>query len=231
MSKTNESARKRAARPRDAATLVLFQMSRGRPCVLMGLRHSGHKFMPDNYVFPGGRVDPADGYVPAANEMRKHVAERLGRAATPHRARALALAAVRETFEETGLIVGKPAKQNALKTPENWQPFFDAGYVPALKDLEYICRAVTPPFRPIRFNARFFLANGEGLQGDLESSGELLNLEWMPLEKARDLPTPGIQQIVLESLEELIDAKGKVKRPKQVQVRRMLYGKRVQEFE
>jgi 8-oxo-dGTP pyrophosphatase MutT (NUDIX family) len=231
MSKSEENARRRAARPRDAATIVLYQMSRGRPCVLMGLRHSGHKFMPDNYVFPGGRVDRSDGYVPAASEMRKHVAERLSQSASPHRARALAMAAVRETFEETGLIIGTSAREMPKSMPANWQPFFDAGFAPALKDLEYICRAVTPPFRPIRFNARFFLSSGENLEGDLASSGELLHLEWMPLEKARELPTPGIQQIVLESLEHLIDPAGKVKRPKQVQVRRMLHGKRIQEFE
>ena len=114
--------KKRVVLPRDAATLVLLRQVRGKTCVLMGLRHGKHKFMPDQWVFPGGRVDRADGYAHAATEMRPHVAKHLSTSASPHRARALAMTAVRETFEETGLILGKrvtemPKKASPIRAP------------------------------------------------------------------------------------------------------------------
>ena len=227
----NKNEKRRAARPRDAATLVLVRTQRKKLCVLMGLRHSRHKFMPDQYVFPGGRVDRSDGYVTAASELRPHVAERLGRSSSPHRARALAMAAVRETYEETGLILGDPLSAPAAKVPESWREFFDAGYAPALGRLEYIHRAITPPFRPIRFNARFFLADGNAVSGKLGGSGELLDLRWIPVDKALELPTPGIQEIVLQHLASHADEVSAMLRPRRVPIRRVRYGKRVAEFE
>lgn len=222
---------RRAARPRDAATLVLYKMRRGKPCILMGMRHSRHKFMPDQYVFPGGRVDRSDGYVAAASELKKHVSERLAKAASPHRARALAIAAIRETWEETGIILGDKIKAPPARMGNGWEDFYASGRAPALGKLEFISRAVTPPYRPIRFNARFFLANGEDTVGKLGGSGELLNLDWVTLSKAKDLPIPRIQQIVLDQLDDLIDAEGRIKRPRRVPLRRMLYGQQLQDYE
>lgn len=231
MTKKPEQQPRRAARPRDAATLVLYKMSRGRPCILMGMRHSRHKFMPDQYVFPGGRVDRTDGYVTAASELKKHVAERLAKAASPHRARALAIAAIRETYEETGIILGQKFKTPPARVGNDWEDFFATGQAPALGKLEFISRAVTPPHRPIRFNARFFLANGKDATGKLGGSGELLDLDWVPLGKAKELPIPRIQQIVLEQLDDLVDAEGRIKRPRRVPLRRMLYGQQMQDYE
>ena len=122
MTETNEKP-SRAVRPRDAATLVLFRREAGRPKVLMGQRHRGHKFMPDAYVFPGGRVDRSDGYVPFARPLRPEVERKLSLTASPHRARALALAAVRETFEETGLILGEPGGGPVRRSPKGWQAY------------------------------------------------------------------------------------------------------------
>ena len=230
MSKNSETV-KRAARPRDAATLVLLRQVRGKTTVLMGLRHGKHKFMPDQWVFPGGRVDRADGYAHAATELPAHVAKHLAATSSVHRARALALAAVREPFEETGLILGRK-----LETPPNgasatWAPFYAAGYAPLLDGLEYVYRAVTPPVRPIRFNARFFLAEGTDLYGKLQGDGELLDLSWVPIPKAIELPTPPIQQIVLEALPGMVDETGKIKRTRRVPVRIMRHGQRRIEYE
>lgn len=226
-----KTEKRRAARPRDAATLVLVRKQQRKLCVLMGLRHSKHKFMPDQYVFPGGRVDRADGYVHAATELKPHVADRLARAASPHRARALAMAAVRETFEETGLILGEPIDTMPARAPGDWKDFFAAGYAPALDRLEYIHRAITPPFRPIRFNARFFLANGDDVRGDIQGSGELLDLRWIPVDEALELPTPGIQEVVLKQIAAQADDIGRLSALDRVPVRRMRYGQRVEEFE
>ncbi len=226
-----QTTAKRAARPRDAATLVLLRQVRGKTAVLMGLRHGKHKFMPDQWVFPGGRVDRADGYAPSASELRSHVSNSLARTSSPHRARALAMAAVRETFEETGLILGQPLDKVPEKASTTWRPFYDAGFAPCLKDLEYVYRAVTPPFRPIRFNARFFLADGSNLHGKLQGDGELLNLKWVPIPKAIELQTPPIQQIVLEALPGLVDDNGKIRRRRKVPVRIVRHGTRRLEYE
>ena len=227
--KPNE--RKRALRPRDAATLVLTRRLRGNLCVLMGQRHSGHVFMPDRYVFPGGRVDRADHHARPATPLRDVVAQHLQKSATPGKAQALALAAIRETFEETGLILGKPLNGAAPRTAGPWRAFYDAGYAPALDGLDYICRAITPPYRPRRFNARFFAANGDRVEGKIDGSGELLHLDWIPVKKAMDLPLPNITKYVLENLEALTAARESGKRRGKVPFYRYEYGKHVMSHE
>src|SRR5271154_3830318 len=98
----------KAVRPRHAATLIVVRRDGPAPRVLMGRRHGGHDFMPDKWVFPGGRVDRSDFHAPYATDLRPEVAAKLHLTAAPRRARALALAAVRETFEEAGLLLAKP---------------------------------------------------------------------------------------------------------------------------
>jgi 8-oxo-dGTP pyrophosphatase MutT (NUDIX family) len=214
---------KPAARPRDAATLILYRQSRHSTEILMGERHGGHSFMPNRYVFPGGRVDPEDWRVRVAAELREPVAARLRKAATPARARALAAAAVRETFEETGLLVARPDPDPGADVPANWHEFFATGFAPALDVLDYVVRAVTPPFRPKRFNARFFAANAEHAHGTIKGSGELLDLRWIPVAEALQLELPRITGIVLEQIASLIDRRPDEDRP--VKVYRQLHGK------
>src|SRR3546814_221205 len=107
-------------RPRDAATLIIVRRGKNGGEVLMGERSAAHVFVPENYVFPGGRVDRSDAFVQPATPLRPDVLERLSRSATPRRALALAMAAVRETFEETGLVVGRPVEtpKTLRRTPK-----------------------------------------------------------------------------------------------------------------
>ena len=95
----------KVVRPKDAATLILVDRSGSVPKVLLGKRHARHKFMPGKFVFPGGGVDPTDKAMPVASALDPQSEMRLMQRfhkGSPVRARALALAAVRETFEETG---------------------------------------------------------------------------------------------------------------------------------
>ena len=229
MTETNEKP-SRAVRPRDAATLVLFRREAGRPKVLMGQRHRGHKVMPDAYVFPGGRVDRSDGYVPFARPLRPEVERKLSLTASPHRARALALAAVRETFEETGLILGEPGGGPVRRSPKGWQAYFDAGFQPSLDGLSYICHAITPPFRPQRFNARFFLADGERVEGRMAGSGELLHLDWLDVDDALQLNLPNITKVVLQQVHELTSTAPEELDRRPVPLHRMVRGKRTVEY-
>ena len=186
-------------RPRDAATLILVRMKGKTPEVLMGCRAAAHAFMPNRYVFPGGRVDRADAHVPIATPLNRFVDARLQKAATALRARALAVAAVRETFEESGLMLAKPLKGGAPDRDfgEHWKGFLDKGLAPALHHLDYIARAVTPPGRPRRFNARFFMMDAEAVQGTMKDSTEIYDLRWVSLEAARKLPLPTITGLML----------------------------------
>jgi len=187
---------------RDAATLVLVRKHKGVPEVLMGERSSGHVFYPHHYVFPGGRVDRSDGYVTPAAKLRPEVEARLNASATPRRAQALALAAVRETFEEAGLIIGQKADA-PKRAPKGWGPFFETGYGPALDQLTYIYRAVTPTNRPRRFNARFFAADYEAVTAEANiDEDELLKLRWRDIDSALDLKIRPITAIVLKEIRE-----------------------------
>lgn len=145
--------------------------------------------MPNVYVFPGGRVDRQDARAPTASELRDGVAARLRETCSPARARALAVAAVRETFEETGLRFG-PLHQGAL--------------LPNLDRLEYIARAITPSVSPVRYHARFFVARADGAEGELRGSGELLDLRFVPLEEALTLRVIDVTAFVLEHLREIL---------------------------
>lgn len=174
-----DGVKPKADKPRDAATLILV---RGGREVMMGQRAKGHVFMPDKWVFPGGRVDPGDAKLAAAAELTPDTEAllRLG-GAVRRPPRAFALAAVRETREEAGLKLGGPEG-------------------PDLSKLAFVCRAITPPHRPRRFDARFFLADAEAVLADdrPEPGEELLHTRWLPLEEAEALDLPSITRFVLK---------------------------------
>jgi len=179
---------------RDAATLILVRGRGERAEVLMGKRASAHVFMPDKYVFPGGRVDAEDAAAAAASELQESDAAKVALGA-PLPARAYGLAAIRETFEETGLFVARETRV------EGTYPAFAArGLAPALAPLRFIARAVTPPARSRRFDARFFLADAEtALCADCapSDSPELTDLRWFALPDALDLDLPSVTRFIL----------------------------------
>ena len=187
-------------RPRDAATLIIVRRDAEKPRLLMGRRHGGHDFMPDKWVFPGGRIDRSDFRAPYATDLRPEVAARLAKTAPVHRARALALTAVRETFEEAGLLLAKPAPPRVAAGP--WREFLAVGAAPDLGRLDFIARAITPPYRPKRFDARFFMAEAESLLS-LErrpDCGELDEIAWVDMDEALALDLPNVTRFVLQEL-------------------------------
>ena len=198
--------------PRDAATLIIIDRRAASPKVLMGRRHAGHKFMPGKFVFPGGRLEPGDRLIPSASELRPETAASLTRRVVRRsagRGRALALTAIRETFEETGLLLGR-----RLATPKNppadpaWRPFFERGVWPDLDPVAFIGRAITPPRRPKRFDTRFFAVDREAIQdeapGVIGPESELVELLWVDFAEARRLDLPSITFVMLDELEHRI---------------------------
>jgi 8-oxo-dGTP pyrophosphatase MutT (NUDIX family) len=194
---------KNRLRPKDAATLVLVRHDHDQPRILMGRRHGGMAFMANKYVFPGGRLDPGDQRIVVGGELRPHVAERLTKDASAARARGLVLAAVRETFEETGILVGERAAGLPRTRNAAWSDFFAQGVAPRLDQFEYIARAITPPNRPRRFDARFFMADASAIahQLDTASTQELLTPAWLTLAEARSLDLPSVTRVVLDEVE------------------------------
>jgi 8-oxo-dGTP pyrophosphatase MutT (NUDIX family) len=196
-------------RPSDAATLIILDRRAKRPKVLMGRRHPGHRFMPDKFVFPGGRIEAGDRAMVASGALHPRDEQALA-AKVPRpsvqRGRALALAAIRETCEETGLLLGTKeygAPEGPL--PDHWVDFGRLGVFPDLEQLRFVARAITPPRRPKRFDTRFFAADRDAIAAEIPDvvgpSSELIELTWVELAATKDLDLPGITRVILTELE------------------------------
>jgi 8-oxo-dGTP pyrophosphatase MutT (NUDIX family) len=194
-------AGRRAVRPKSAATLILLRRDGAKPRVLLGRRNSGHSFMPERWVFPGGRVDRADYHPPAASELSPEVEAVFDAHLKPRRGRALALAAVRETFEEAGLLLARPAPPRPGAGP--WRDFLGQGALPDLSGLDIVARAITPPAVGKRFDAWFLMAEADRLLS-LERQpdcGELEEIAWFDLDEARTLKLANVTRVVVAELE------------------------------
>jgi 8-oxo-dGTP pyrophosphatase MutT (NUDIX family) len=179
-------------RPRDAATLILVDRSGTTPKVLVGKRHDKVVFMPGKFVFPGGRVDKDDYRVPCAASITSELEANLAKGSPktpPSRAKSLAIAAIREACEETGLCLGRKAEgktgDKVAKLEGPWKPFADAGLLPDPSSLFLIARAITPPGRVKRFDTRFFTADASAIthrvDGVIHADAELVELVWVEL--------------------------------------------------
>ncbi len=199
-------------RPRDAATLILVRRDTGTPRVLMGKRHEAHKFMPGKFVFPGGRVDAGDCRITPEHSLQTDVSAKLIKSMkgkpSPARATGIALAAVRETFEEVGLIIGQSGTVPRTRS-KAWQQFYATGYVPDLRGLRMLARAVTPPGRPRRFDTRFFMADAATLSNMdtpvVPETDELLTPHWVSLDEALQLDLPWITGQILGRLKSALE--------------------------
>lgn len=185
---------------RDAATIIVLRDRAHAPAVLMGQRGKTAAFMPGKFVFPGGAVDPNDGLVPN-RPLSALCTNRLADRSTATPA-AIAAAAIRELWEETGQILGHAAHWDT--PPQGWRGFASTGHVPNAAALQFFFRAITPTGLPRRFDARFMLADAADLITDPDdfsgAEDELSHLQWIPLKNARDFDLPFITQVVLAEL-------------------------------
>lgn len=165
----------------------------------MGRRPARSKFIPDAYVFPGGAVDPEDKRVGVATALDPALVGSLCVADHARRAHGLAVAAVRETFEETGLLLAAPGDVGAIDGPA-WRTLRARSLAPDLGRLGYFARAITPTSSPRRFHARFFIADANATTGTVTENGELLDLRWVTLDEAARLPTVDVTQFMLREL-------------------------------
>lgn len=176
--------------PKDAASLLLVRRGDGEAIeVLLGRRANRHRFLPDVYAFPGGRVDSSDRFENPIKPLYWNTnTASIDAGCEPGLLQALAVTAVRETWEETGIALGE----------------VEAGRLrPDLSGLRYFCRAITPSESPIRFHARFFLQDVTGRDLALGGSGELLDLAFRPVQEALKLPLADITEFVLTQIARL----------------------------
>lgn len=174
----------------------------------MGRRHPGHKFMPGKFVFPGGRLEPDDRRMPAEGRLHDRAEAALAaNVVRPSAAlgRALALAAIRETYEETGLMLGRRTTAMPRGPKEGpWSAFFGEGILPDLDPVRFVGRAITPPRRPKRFDTRFFAVDRRAVAaehpGFVGPDKELVELAWVGLGEATRLDLPAITVVMLEEL-------------------------------
>ncbi|WP_209426591.1 NUDIX hydrolase [Pararhodobacter sp. SW119] len=196
---------------RDAATIVLVRDAQtSDPKVLMGQRGAGAVFMPNKFVFPGGALDPDDSRItldhPLEPAMHRQLAAMPVTDAAP-RPEAMVAAAIRELWEEAGLMLARPGAWDG-PLPQDWRAFAEMGMRPSPRGLRYIFRAITPAGRPRRFDARFFLADAATIDADLDDFGracdELSHLHWIEIAEARRLDLPFITEVVLAEAEEVL---------------------------
>ena len=193
---TDQTEKKKPVRPKNSASLIVLRREGDEMTVLMGRRGRKAVFS-DVYVFPGGKVDASDRRVGEASALAPDILGRLS--SNPVHGRSFATAAVRETFEETGLLL---ADKGDIGTVDkgSWAEMGEMGLAPDLAKLTYVGHAITPSTQPARFNARFFMAWADDLQGELGGSGELADLAFLPLAKAKELPLVDVTSFMLEEI-------------------------------
>ncbi|ABE63230.1 NUDIX hydrolase [Nitrobacter hamburgensis X14] len=218
MSETAHHAPQQASRhpyrrPKDAAALILIDRSAATPRVLLGKRHDKVVFMPGKFVFPGGSVETTDNKVPVAAPIPKELEANLLKGSPKthsSRARSLALAAIREACEETGLCLGRKPEGAVAKLTGAWQPFSDAGLLPDPSSLHLIARAITPPGYVRRFDTRFFSADASAIahrvDGVIHPDAELVELAWIEMDAKPLADLHPITRSVLGELEKRLAA-------------------------
>ncbi|WP_164660965.1 NUDIX hydrolase [Tropicibacter sp. Alg240-R139] len=185
---------------RNAATVIVLRDRLNNPSILMGQRGAKAAFMPNKFVFPGGAVDAGDAGISLATPLPEVCDNRLRDDAPDGLQHPLAVAAIRELWEETGLVLGTRGTWDG-NVPADWETFAATGHLPSAQSLQFVFRALTPPGRPRRFDARFFLVDADDIQGDLDdfthASDELSHLQWIKLTEARQFDLPFITEVVL----------------------------------
>lgn len=180
-------------RPKDSASLIILRPNGAGLDVLMGRR--GRKAVFGGvYVFPGGKIDAADRRAGYVGDLAPDILRRISK--DERRARGFAMAAIREAFEETGLLLAGPGQLGSVGH-ESWSEIALRGVAPDLGKLGYVGHAITPSKRKHRFNARFFHAWASDMTGELGGSGELSDLAFFPIEEALKLPLVDVTEFML----------------------------------
>ncbi len=198
--------------PQPSASIVLIDRSGAEPRVLLGRRNLSLAFLPGKYAFPGGRLEADDAGMQANGALDTRSAARLAlqRPATSPPPQAFALAAIRELFEETGLLLGTKSGVPPESVPTVWRDFVVHGLMPNLSSLSFYARAITPPSFPRRFDTSFFLADASAIvhriDGHVGEDKELIEVAWLSRKEAEKRDISRITAMILSELDTMMDA-------------------------
>ena len=188
-----DSTSKHPVKPKDSASVIILKNTSTGLQVLMGKR--GRKAVFSNvYVFAGGKIDPEDFLPKPASELNLDIVKRIS--SDPAKSKSFAMAAVRESYEETGLLLGAPGDLGETGN-STWDEIRLTNLAPDLEKLGYVGHAITPASKAVRFNARFFYAWEHDMTGQLAGSGELSNLAFLNLNDALNLPMVDVTEFML----------------------------------
>ncbi len=209
---------KHRPRPKDAASILLIDRTSPVPRVLVGKRSTRHVFMPDTYVFPGGRRDRQDNTARFASdfhpETQRQLSIHLG-VSSPSRIRGLGICALRELFEETGICAGGER------------------FLPDLSVLRYVAHAVTPPREKRRYDTHFFACFMDELKvqpDQIRDSDELTDLHFIQFAADLDIPMPHITKWILTDLYPIVTSPTSLQFEGPVPFYRWRYGQHIREF-
>jgi 8-oxo-dGTP pyrophosphatase MutT (NUDIX family) len=199
--------------PRRSASLIIVDHSEGKARVLMGRRNPKHDFMPNVFVFPGGGIEAGDRRMNVCSPLHEVVENKLVCGlpnASPAIARALALAAIRETFEETGLVIGADDCGRPEHPPEGaWSAYAAYGVFPDLADLHLIARAITPAGMAKRYDTVFFAVGADRIaahsEGHVGPDSEFTALAWVDLADFGDVPLAAITRLILAEMKKRLE--------------------------
>ena len=201
--------------PKPAATLILYRRLGNEMGVLMGTRSTKSGFMPQKIVFPGGGVELEDGLAPCLEKLSPDIHAKTKPLQGPV-AEAFGLACIRETYEETGLKVGRDHKVEPKSLGESWMKYLQSGVTPSLEHLRFVGRAETPPHMPRRYDTWFFMADAEQVivgSKDPIDSAEMTNLSWFRIEYALAQDLPSITRFALLNVYQTLNQKAQTPPP------------------
>jgi 8-oxo-dGTP pyrophosphatase MutT (NUDIX family) len=193
--------------PAPAATLVLLRdRAAGGFEVLLMQRHHASKFAAGDFVFPGGKLEvddnPDDAVRWCAGLDLAGAARTLKLETAPATALAYWIGAIRETFEESGVLLATTAAGNPVRLPAErlaayrraiqadnrafWTMIRDERLVLATDRLVYFAHWITPAGLPLRFDTRFFAASMPEGQDAVGDDHEMISLRWLEPREALD---------------------------------------------
>ena len=197
------NSKKKTSKPKDASSVIIINKKKNDLYVLMGKRPAKSRFMPSIYVFPGGAVDKTDYKVNKIFKLSTDLKKTLLKSRSQAHTIAIMLAGIRETAEECGLFLTRKTKflnHKDLAFDNMWNLFLKKSLLPSIQNLHYFGRAITPAYLKTRFHARFFISDFKDFSGKIKTNGELENLEWIKLSKARLLPLADVTEFLINRL-------------------------------
>lgn len=189
--------------------------------ILLMKRNMNDRFLPGYHVFPGGAVEDQDAHGGSFFKTH-HQVDLLSSEEEQKKIITHMMCAIRETFEESGILLaesdGKYFDMNTHNSNEKFSEYRKLIFkgeielpemmkneklTPSFRNINYLTRWITPPFSPIRYDTRFFVALSPENQMTSHDGNELVTSEWLNPQKALQLYKKGTMKLVSPTISTL----------------------------